>query len=364
MLTLTLSLLGLVSRVEPRIHWESAGPAYAVVDAVVAAQDDETVYAAAHDPSSGASGLFRTTDGAESWDTLAQAPPGETIHQVAIDPTDSRRMLALTTFALPFGQSNARIYRSSDGGASWGLTTTLAGTNRDEDLFFDPTRPDTAFLRGQTGLLRSVGGDSWMPIAQGSSASSAWMTPSGVLFWVGSAQVCLGIPCYPGAPVYGEEALYTSTDAGQTAAGAFFSGEPCLPLNAAYASFDPATAYGSHPSCSDLLRSLDGGHTWQSWDPSGEISQALHGNPGRRIAQIAVDPSNPAVLYALALAYTNGDAGIILRSLDSGESWEALPSPDGGLTSIALGPSGALHAGTSAGVFLARDTQTVAPRAR
>ena len=338
MLALTLSLLGLVSRVEPRIHWESHGPSYAFVDAVVAAQDDETIYAAAHDPSSGASGLFRTADGGEHWDMLAQSPPGETIHQVAVDPTDSRRMLALTTLALPFGRSSARLYRSSDGGSSWRLTTTLAETNRDENLFFDPTRPDTAFLRGQSGLFRSIGGDSWVPIAQGSSATSAWITPSGVLFWVGDAQVCLGIPCDPGSPEYGVEGLYSSTDAGQTANGAFFPDERCLPLNVAYAPSDPATAYGSRPSCTDLLRSLDGGYTWESWDPSGEISQALHGSPGRRIAQIAVGPSNPAVVYVLTLAYPNGDAGIVLRSLDAGESWATLPSPDGGVTSMALAP--------------------------
>lgn len=370
-LALTLSLLGVVSRAERPTHWESHGPAYPFVDAITAGHDDETAYAAAHDPSSGVSGLFWTTDGGARWDLLAQAPPGETIHQVVIDPTDSQRMLALTTLELPFGMSSARVYRSADGGASWRLTTTLSATSGNEDLFFDPVQPDTAFLLdydppgSESGLLRSVDGGSWQLVTQGSSATSAWISPDGALFWLAPTQVCLGIPCYPGDPVYSETGLYTSADAGYGPSLVSVTGDPCLPFKAVYAVSDPNTAYGPGPACADLLRSQDGGRTWTLWDPSGELSQALHGSPGRRLAQVAVDPSDSATLYALALASTNAEASsVVLRSLDAGESWTVLSSPDGAVTSMAVGPSGALYVGTSTGVFRARQTQTVPARSR
>ena len=370
LLTLTLSLLGATSRAERPTHWESHGPAYPFVDAVTAGQDDETAYAAAHDPSSGASGLFWTTDGGERWDRLAEAPPGETIRQVVIDPTDSQRLLALTTLELPFGTSSSRVYRSADGGATWRLTTTLPAASGNEDLFFDPARPDTAFLLdddppgSESGLLRSVGGDSWQQITPGSPATSAWITPGGALFWISSVQVCLRIPCYPGSPVYSETGLYTSADAGYAPSLVSVAGDACLPFTAAYAVTDSSTAYGPGPACADLLRSLDGGRTWSLWDPSGELSDALHGSTGRRLSRVAVDPSDSSILYALALAPANAEASVLLRSHDSGESWTALSSPGGALTSMAVGPSGTLYAGTSAGVFRARRTQSVPPRIR
>jgi hypothetical protein len=115
-LALALSLLGLVPRVEPPMFWESHGPAYPFVDVVVAGPDDDTVYAGAHDPASGESALFRSSDGGNRWELLARAPAGETIRQVVMDPTDSRRMLALTTLAPQGG----RIYRSDDAAESPG----------------------------------------------------------------------------------------------------------------------------------------------------------------------------------------------------------------------------------------------------
>ena len=363
-LTLTLSLLGHVPRIEPPIFWESHGPDYSSVDALVAGSDDDTVYAAARDADSGASALFRTMDGGQHWDLLAPAPAGERIRQVVIDPTDARRMFALTTFA-PQG---ARIYRSDDAGVTWRLKTSLSQADGNESLFFDPSRPDLAFLDAWSSdssapiLSSSFEDGPWSPIAYDPTASSAWAAPDGTLIWTARVEYCSRIPCYPGSTIYWQDVIRFSENAGQNfqdAAQQVF----CLGMSVAYDPANPSLAYGSGFSCPDLLRSVDGGRTWAQWDPSGSLAPLLHGYPGRRIGRTAVSGASPPALYALALATTPDDTGAILVSHDGGRSWDALPNPDGAVTAITLGPSGTLYVGTTAGVFRARRTHTLGPRA-
>lgn len=363
-LALALSMLGLVPRIEPPIFWESHGPGYASVDAIAVGSDDDTVYAAARDADSGASALFLTTDGGEHWDLLVPAPAGERIRQVVVDPTDSRRMLALTTFA----PQSARIYRSDDAGVTWRLKTTLSQADGGESLFFDPSRPDLAFLDGWNSdlsarvLSSSLEDGPWSPIAYDPTASSAWIAPDGTLIWTARVGFCSRIPCYPGSFTYWQNVIRFSENAGQT-----YQGDTrevfCLGMSVTYDPSNPSLAYGSGFSCPDLLRSEDGGKTWAQWDPSGSLGRLIHGYPGRRIARTAVSASGSPALYALALATTSADTGAILVSRDGGRKWEELPNPGGSVTSISVGPSGALYVGTSAGVFRAQRTRQLPPRA-
>ena len=219
-LALMLPLLGLAPRVEPPIFWESRGPAYTSVDVVVAGADDDTVYAAARDAASGASALFRTTDGGNHWDLLAPAPEGERIRQVAIDPTDAQRMLALTAAA-----AGVRIYRSDDAGATWRLKASLAEGDGSESLFFDPVHPDLAFLDAWNSdlnarvLSSSFDDGPWSPIADDPTASSAWIAPDGTVIWTARVEYCSRIPCYPGSTTYSLDVIRFSENEGQTFQG-------------------------------------------------------------------------------------------------------------------------------------------------
>jgi hypothetical protein len=363
-LALVLHLLGFAPRVEPPIFWESRGPAYTSVDVVVAGADDDTVYAAARDAESGASALFRTTDGGNHWDLLAPAPEGERIRQVVIDPTDPRRMLALTALA-----AGVRIYRSDDAGATWRLKTSLAEGDGSESLFFDPAHPDLAFLDAWNSdlnarvLSSSLEDGPWSPIAYDPTASSAWIAPDGTVIWTARVEYCSRIPCYPGSTIYWLDVIRFSENEGQTLQGdaqEVF----CLGMNVTYDPSNPSLAYGSGFSCPDLLRSEDGGKTWAQWDPSGSLGRLIHGYPGRRIAGTAISTSGAPALYALALATTSSDTGGLLVSHDGGWSWGQLPNPGGSVTAMAVGPSGTLYVGTSTGVFRAGHARTIAPRSR
>src|SRR5688572_14883097 len=92
---------------------------------------------------------------------------------------------------------------------------------------------------------------------------------------------------------------------------------------------------------SDVFKSVDGGATWFPGD----------GPPGN-VLSIAVDPANPAIVYA------GLDQGGVYKSTDGGAHWTDIggglpvkpyPRPSG--HSLVVAPSGAVYAATTNGVF-------------
>ena len=346
------SLILALSLLTPIPRWETHGPPYPILDALVTAPTG-TIYAASRGSLDGLSAVFRSVDGDHDWEMLAQAPSGETIRQIAIDPTGSERMLALTISDL----DDVRVYRSNDGGETWRLTRTHLATTGTERIFFDPTQSDTAFFVSY-GLLRAIDDGPWTEVGIAIGARSAWSSSDGGLFW--TREFCYHIPCYPLDERF--RSLFVSNDAGRTVVDETFDA-PCLALESvAYA--DALTAYGAGLDCPDLLRSTDGGRTWESWDPSLDLRSLLHDGVERRIKQLVVDPRRPATLYVVATRVEGPGDGEILVSLDAGESWGDFDGPDGlSVTAVALDASDELVVGTTNGVFsFVNRTRLLPPR--
>jgi photosystem II stability/assembly factor-like uncharacterized protein len=80
----------------------------AVLALAVDAASRETLYAGTD------SGLAKSTDGGATWSALAY--PGENAVAVAVSPADPRVVLAVATSP----RRQGLVYRSEDGGASWG----------------------------------------------------------------------------------------------------------------------------------------------------------------------------------------------------------------------------------------------------
>ncbi|MEO1075492.1 MAG: T9SS type A sorting domain-containing protein [Bacteroidota bacterium] len=121
-------------------------------------------------------GVFRTEDGGATWTPLGLEET-ITIGRIRIDPRDPDRVFLTGTGAY-FGTSPARgVYRSTDGGDSWDQVLFVSDRTAAIDLVMHPTSPDTlyatmwerertpttAFLSGTTsGVYRSAdGGDTW-----------------------------------------------------------------------------------------------------------------------------------------------------------------------------------------------------------
>jgi hypothetical protein len=123
-------------------------------------------------------GLFRSTDGGDSWSLVSgstAAAANRSIGGVAIDPTNPSHILIATRSGVHGVASNGGavtapgpatgVYQSTDGGATF--TLTRSGTAY--EVKFDPSHPGVAYAAlGTVGLVRSTtGGTTWETIFSG-----------------------------------------------------------------------------------------------------------------------------------------------------------------------------------------------------
>ena len=125
-------------------------------------------------------GVFRSTDGGESWEEVYEGLRGTIAPWVAVSPTYASDR---TLFA---GRGNGGVYRSNDGGDSWRKASR--GFPRFEDigeccgyypafsLEFSPAYATdrTVYLGSSDGVFRSTdGGDTWQGVVEG--LSDTWI---------------------------------------------------------------------------------------------------------------------------------------------------------------------------------------------
>ena len=125
--------------------------------------DPNTVYVmtSSHESDKGI-GVYKTTNGAESWFAVNQGLDLET-NDLQIDPINPEILYAATATG---------VYKTTDGGDSWtaksdGLLDGIAGFPRREqrevfDLAIDPVNPLVLYAAGYLGVYRTTnGGDDW-----------------------------------------------------------------------------------------------------------------------------------------------------------------------------------------------------------
>lgn len=102
-------------------------------------------------------GVWRTTDGAQTWMPLCDYFSNLSVYSVAIDPTNSD-----TYF---FGSTNGKIFKSTDAGATWNLQGTV-GNSIVNKILINPTDTTMMFATAENqGIYRSTdGGVNWVKI--------------------------------------------------------------------------------------------------------------------------------------------------------------------------------------------------------
>jgi hypothetical protein len=119
-----------------------------------------------------------------------------------------------------------------------------------------------------------------------------------------------------------------------------------MAFNAPQASGVPLYASG-HPSTggnTGLIKSTDGGQTWQT------VATVL--DPPVDFHAMAVSKSDPNVI----LGFDSGNRGLF-KTTDAGKTWERFDYPDRYVVALAIPPSDSniLFAGTDAGLFVSND---------
>jgi len=223
-------------------------------------------------------GILKTTDGGDTW-TVAGLPASQRIGRIAWNPVDTDVIHVAVSGGL-FSKGNDRgMYRSTDGGLSWHQTLFVSDSTSAIDVALDPSNPDRVFaafwerLRGPD--RRSVAGPT----------SGIWRSTNGGDTW---------IPLTSGLP--------TGSGTGR--------------IGLAVAASNPQIVYAIYadtPGYFDgVYKTTNGGTSWFRVDNGSDLS-SLYSSFGWYFGNIRVATTDPNELYALGVD--------LFRSRTGGSSW-------------------------------------------
>jgi photosystem II stability/assembly factor-like uncharacterized protein len=263
-------------------------------------------------------GVYRSDDGGESWRAINNGlsddydVDGVNVTALAIDPRSPETLYAGTGQA--FGACCGRVFKSTDGGASWNLASGGLLFSYVVDLAVDPQTPTTLYMvsKGSTsnsnyGVLKSTdGGAMWRAANTGLPQPNFWLRDPP------PAVRSLAIDPREPTTLYAgthDKGVFKSTDGGGTWRPAT-SGLPSIQgryptvPDLAIDPRDPATLYASL-SALGPFKSTDGGDSWVA---------ANTGASGLGVGDLVIDPQNPETLYVVG-----GDH--VFRTSDGGSQW-------------------------------------------
>ena len=274
-------------------------PTQSIGAIVVAPSDPNIVYVGTgeglHRPDlSVGNGVYKSTDAGKTWTHLGLVD-GQQIPALAVDPRDPNRVFA-AVLGHPYGPSEERgIYRSTDGGQTWEKAISKNENTGGSDVQIDPSNPDVVYasmwearegpwedsneFNGRNGgLFKSTnGGNTWRPLTSGLPQDLAQIyvaiAPSDarrLYATVGAASGKLGV--------------YRSDDAGESwsqittdprPSGRIGGGDLPIPK------VDPKDPDLVYVASTVTMRSTDGGKTWSGFRgaPGGDDYQNLWINP-------------------------------------------------------------------------------------
>lgn len=247
------------------------------VSAVVGIPGQPNVYYAG----AGAGGVWKTTDGGDSWEAVFKDQPTASIGAVALAPSNPNVVWVGT------GEGNPRndvvdgrgVFMSPDAGKTWKFMG-LRDVGQITRIVVDPGNPDIVFVAAL--------GHVWAPNA--------------------------------------ERGVFRSADGGKTWQKMLFVNETTGAADLALAPGNPRLLFAAmwqfvrHPwelvsggSGSGIYRSTDGGLSWE------RLKEGLPPGPYGRIA-LGVPATNPAHVYALVEA----KQGLLWDSKDMGDHWTSV----------------------------------------
>ncbi len=151
-------------------------------------EDSQTVFVAAQGPlwrSGEDRGLYKTSDGGQSWTKILDVSEHTGINEVHIDPENPQIMYATSyqrrrhTWVLIDGGPESTIYKSTDGGDNWRkISRGLPGGSLGRiGIDISPINPEVLYAvveaaKGQSGFYRSANrGETWRRMSSSVSSS-------------------------------------------------------------------------------------------------------------------------------------------------------------------------------------------------
>ncbi|MGH7120423.1 MAG: WD40/YVTN/BNR-like repeat-containing protein, partial [Acetobacteraceae bacterium] len=307
-------------------------PSQSIGAIAVAPSDPNVVYVAsgeglARPDLSIGDGIYKSTDAGKTWMHLGLRD-GEQIPALAVDPHNPDRVFA-AVLGHPYGPNAQRgIFRSTDGGETWQKTLYIDENTGGADVEIDPSNPkvvyatlweerqgpweyDNEYQGTKGGIFKSTdGGNTWRKLTQGLPANlvQAYVAiapsePSRLYATVGTTE--------PGGYESGRGlGFYRSDDGGEHWYRATSDPRPSFRIGGgdlAVPKVDPTNADIIYTASIVTWRSKDGGKTWT----------AIRGAPGGDDYQnLWINPDNPNIILLVS------DQGAIV-SVNGGRTWSS-----------------------------------------
>ena len=223
------------------------------------------------------SGIFKSTDGGESWDQLLNGlpAPSPTVGRIGLSIAPSNPQVLYAIYADHPGYF-AGVFKTTNGGSSWSQVNDGALGNLYSsfgwyfgNIYVDPSNENTVYVLGVPMYKTTNGGSSWSTVGNDMHVDhhAIWVNPNNPQeVWVGN-----------------DGGLYVSQNG-----AASFSHFDNMPISQFYAgAVDvnyPERLYGGTQD-NGTLRTLGGSGSWQH----------ILGGDG---FYVVIDPTNSNVLYA------------------------------------------------------------------
>ncbi len=264
-------------------------------------------------------GIYKSIDAGRTWTHLGLRD-GQQIPRIAVDPRDPNKLF-VAVLGHPYGPNEERgLFRSTDGGQTFEKVLYKDENTGANDVEIDPAHPDiiyTSFWEARQGpwenaqwggknggIFKSTdGGKTWRPLTNGLPTGPASVEQANLAVAPSNpsriyAAIATGI----------DTALYRSDDAGENWSKVTSDLRPAerigggdLPVPAV----DPKNPDVVYSASIVTWKSVDGGKTWTG----------IRGAPGGDDYQsIWINPNNPQIMLLVS------DQGAIV-TVNGGETW-------------------------------------------
>ena len=277
-----------------------------------------SVYALAAAPSNGdvmyaiknGFGLFKTTDGGNSWGFLDQSEVDYT-YTIAVDPQNPD--IAYSGYNPKPFQNFAMIRGTRDGGVTWKTKLMLEGSKGVTSVAIDPSHPQTVYAG-------SIGDDAGLWVSQDEGESWGRLCEPLTFANVHTMATDPNRPDVAYAGVWGG-GTYKTEDRGNSWTRLAYD-----PTDSAVAILldrnDKNALYLADRTTPRIFKSADEGKTWATYFDAGKDYY--------RVMAAAISQDNPSVLYASVLKNGSPFEGAMFRienanAVQVGENLDRLP---------------------------------------